>query len=189
MFGEGAGASELIGRVIQVLAYEWTQRGPCTRLTPAMIAYTGAKNLIDLLDGLANDRYQLDASAAPLVFQIAESGDAVAEEVIRWAGEELGELANTVIRQLNFESLEFDVVLIGSMFDGGALLIDPMRLKVQSIAPLARLVRLDAPPVMGAVLLGMEQAGYTPEPYARDRLARSSQLVLRKIRAEGSFVD
>jgi hypothetical protein len=64
-----------------------------------------------------------------------------------------------VIRQLEFEGLDFDVVLIGGMFDGGPLLIEPMRQTILALAPGARLVRLTVPPVIGAVLLGMEQAG------------------------------
>ena len=100
----------------------------------------------------------LDASLAPLVFEVAAQGDAVALDAIRWAGRELGELANAVIRQLEFEALEFDVVLVGGMYQGGPLLIEPMRATIQALAPRARLVRLTAPPVVGAVLLGMEQA-------------------------------
>jgi hypothetical protein len=42
----------------------------------------------------------------------------------QWAGSELGELAKPVIRQLTFQSLKFDVVLVGSMFEGGQLLIN-----------------------------------------------------------------
>jgi len=97
----------------------------------------------------------------------------VANELIHWAGYELGELATCVIRQLEFEALEFDVVLVGSMFDGGLLLIEPMRQTIHALAPGARLVRLTVPPVIGAVLLGMEQAGMQPGAAVRETLARS----------------
>jgi len=65
-------------------------------------------------------------------------------------------MANAVIRQLGFENLDFEVVLTGSMFDGGAVLIDPMVQTIHKVAPKARLVRLAVPPVIGAVILGME---------------------------------
>ncbi len=58
----------------------------------------------------------------------------------QWAGSELGELAKPVIRQLTFQSLKFDVVLVGSMFEGGQLLINPMRETIQHLAPGAPLV-------------------------------------------------
>jgi N-acetylglucosamine kinase-like BadF-type ATPase len=47
--GEFAGASELAARAVQLVAYEWTRRGPATQLTPALIRYTGATDVIDLL--------------------------------------------------------------------------------------------------------------------------------------------
>jgi len=50
-------------------------------------------------------------------------------------------------------------VLVGSLYDGGPLLTEAMRRTVQAVAPGARLVRLAAPPVVGGILLGMEQAG------------------------------
>ena len=37
----------------------------------------------------------------------------------------LGEMVNAVIRQLEFENLSFDVVMTGSMFEGGEMLIRP----------------------------------------------------------------
>jgi hypothetical protein len=94
----------------------------------------------------------------------------VAREVIAWGGRELGEMANAVIRQLNFEELDFDLVLVGSTYDGGAGLIEHLAETVYAVAPGARLVRLKTAPVVGAVLLGMEQAGFTPGPAVRDQL-------------------
>jgi N-acetylglucosamine kinase-like BadF-type ATPase len=172
--GEGAGASELIFETVHAIVHEWTRRGPPTRLSPALIRHTGARDLAGLVEGLMLGRIDLDASAAPLVFQVAAGGDPVAGDLVRWAGCELGELANAVIRQLDFQLLEFDLVLIGSMFDSGPPLIEPLRRTVHALAPGARLVRLTAPPVVGAVLLGMEQAGLQPGPALRRILIQSA---------------
>jgi N-acetylglucosamine kinase-like BadF-type ATPase len=171
--GEAAGASELIGRALQAMAYEWTRRGPLTQLTPAFLQYTGARTLDELLEKVLTRQVAVDASAAPMVFRVAAAGDPVALAVIRWAGCELGEMANAVIRQLELEALDFDLVLVGSMYDGGPLLIEPMRQTVHALAPGARFVRLTTPPVVGAVLLGMEQAGLS-SPERRETLIRST---------------
>ena len=72
---------------------------------------------------------------------------------------QLGDLANGVIRQLGFEDLSFELVMVGRLFDGGQLLIKPFRDIIHGLAPQAHLVRLNTPPVVGGVLLGMEQAG------------------------------
>jgi len=157
--GEAAGGGELVLKAIQAVALEWTWRGPPTRLTQAFVELTHTRDVEDLLEGLSGGRVHLGAEAAPLVFQVAAEGDPVAGELILWAGRELGSMANGVIRQLGFEALAFEVVLAGSFFNGSPLLAETMRESIHALAPGARLVRLSAPPVVGGVLLGMEQAG------------------------------
>ena len=156
LMGEGAGGSELMHRCMQIVGYSWTKRLPKTALADAMIAYVGAKDLEDLMRGYTTYEYHIGAEAARIVFRVADEGDQAARDLIFWAGAELGEMANAVIRQLEFENLTFDVVMTGSMFDGGPMLIEPMRETIQKLAPNARLVRLRVPPVAGAVMLGME---------------------------------
>jgi N-acetylglucosamine kinase-like BadF-type ATPase len=168
--GEGGGAGELVQWAIQAVSHMWAKRGPSTRLADALIERAGAQGLEDLLEGLINYRYHLNAADAPLVFEIAAQGDAVAQGLIQRAGRELGELANAVIRQLDFQQEQFEVVLVGSMFNSGEPLIQPLRETVLPIAPGARFVKLAAPPVVGAVLLGMEQVGITPTREVRERL-------------------
>jgi N-acetylglucosamine kinase-like BadF-type ATPase len=177
--GEASGASELVLKALQVIAQAWTRRGPPTELTSAFVEHTGSHSVDEMLESLTTGRIEVQADAAPLVFQVAAGGDPVAMDLIRWAGCELGELACAVIRQLEFEGLAFDVVLVGSMFDGGRMLVEPMRETIHALAPGARLLRLTVPPVIGAVLLGMEQVGLaalerreTLIDSARSRLAR-----------------
>ena len=168
--GEAAGSTELVYRAMQRVAQAWTRRGPDTDLSQGFVDYVGAEDIEDLIEGYTTYRYQVGGSAAPLIFQVADGGDQVACELVYWAGSELGELAKAVIRQLDFQALEFDVVLVGSMFDSGPMLIDPMRETIKELAPGARLVKLDVPPVLGAVLLGMEAGGTRPGVEIRSRL-------------------
>ena len=159
LMGENAGASEMMFRCMQLVGYAWSKRGPMTKLADALVAHAGAKDLDDLIQGYTMDEYHVGASAAPIVFRVAEAGDQVARDLITWVGTELGEMINGVIRQVGIEKLAFDVVMTGSLFKGGPLLIDPMRETVLKFAPNARFVRLDVPPVVGAVMLGMEAGG------------------------------
>jgi len=156
-FAEHAGASDLVAKAIQAVSLAWTQRGPATRLTEVFLAETGAADVTDLLAGLARQRYRLAAEHAPLIFQVAAGDDPVAQEIVRWAGHELGSLANGVIRQLGFEQEAFEVVLVGSLYNGSMTLIKAMQETILAAAPQARLVRLQAPPVVGGVLLAMKQ--------------------------------
>lgn len=177
--GEQGGGYELVARALRAVAFEWTCRGPATRLTQVFIEMAGARDIADLLEKITTEQIAIGSEAAKLVFRVAAEGDPVAIETIRWAGQELGDMANGVIRQLDFEPLEFEVVLVGSLYDGGSLLIEPMRETIQAVAPGACLVRLTAPPVIGGVLLGMEQAGVNGT-MVKERLMATTKALLRE---------
>jgi N-acetylglucosamine kinase-like BadF-type ATPase len=164
-----------MAEVVKALCHEWTGRGPHTGLTPVLVQFAGAKSLADLLEGYFEGHYDLSGAAAPLVFQSAAEGDAVAGELLRWAGCELAEMIKAVVRQMQFEEKRFDVVLVGNMFNGGDLLQAPMRQAVHALAPGARFLRLSAPPVAGAVFLGMEAAGARLAPPVRESLLTTSR--------------
>jgi N-acetylglucosamine kinase-like BadF-type ATPase len=181
MFGEHGGSGELVQEAVAAVAKAWTRRGPPTALTEAFCRLVGASSDADLLEGLSQGWYDIGAAAAPLVFQTAEAGDPVALGVVRWAAVELASLANGVIRQLHLEDQTFDVVLVGSMYNGGLLLLEPMRAAVQAAAPGARFVRLTVPPVVGAVLLAM-QAGGLPAQALRQTLIASTQKLMAERR-------
>lgn len=177
LFGEAAGGYELAAKAVQVIAAEWTRRGPPTRLTPALVEWMGAQNIEDLLEGLSQRRYRLSAAAAPVVFRVAAEGDPVAVDLIHWAGRELASMAIGVIHQLELEEAAFDVVLAGSFYQGSPLIAATMAATIHAVAPQARLVRLTVPPVVGGALLGMEQAGFDPLP-VREALIRSTDELL-----------
>jgi len=183
LLGEGAGATELIHRAMQMVAFAWTKRGRATSLSEALAAAAGARDVDDLLEGYTQGRYHIGGEAARLIFQHAEAGDAVAADLIDWAGAELGAMACAVIRQLELEALAFDVVLAGGMFDGGPRLVDPMRRTIHQTAPRARLVRLTVPAVAGAVLLAMMDAGLEADVALRAALADSLMQVRRAAEA------
>jgi N-acetylglucosamine kinase-like BadF-type ATPase len=177
--GEGAGGSELVDEAVRRVAHAWTGRGPATRLTQAFMDFVRAADPIDLIDGLMNGRYRLTAKAAPLIFQAAAAEDSVALDVIRWGGCELGEMAVAVIRRLKFEALAFDVVQVGSLFEGSPLLAQTMMERIQPVAPQARLVKLAAPAVIGAVLLAMEQVDIRAGEGVRVRLNATAREAIR----------
>jgi N-acetylglucosamine kinase-like BadF-type ATPase len=153
--GEYGGAGEIVREAVRAVSLAWSKRGPATALTEAFIDLAGATDATDLIEGLILGRYQLTATNAITVFQLANEGDAVAKGIVKWAGRELGSLAIGVIRQLALEQSEFEVILVGSTFKGSPSLIEAMSTAIHTVAPLARLVRLQAPPVIGGVLLGM----------------------------------
>ncbi|NIM93107.1 MAG: hypothetical protein GTO18_05280 [Anaerolineales bacterium] len=155
--GEFGGASTIARQAIYAVAAEWTHRGPPTSITHILLEKTGASTVEELLEGLSLFRYEVGGEVAPLIVQAAEDGDSVAYNIIQWAGEQLGALVIGVIRQLDFQNETFDIVQMGGVFKAGRMLTGPFHASVTQVAPGARFVPLNVPPVVGAVLLAMEQ--------------------------------
>jgi N-acetylglucosamine kinase-like BadF-type ATPase len=177
--GEYAGGSDIVARAMRAVTFEWLKRGPSTALTQVFLKHTGAKDLDDLVEGVYLLRYQFDPALVLHVFETARQGDPQALEVMRWAGYELAQIAIGVINQLDLQEKSFDVVLIGSLHDGHPLLSETIQETILGAAPGARLIRLTVPPVIGGVLLGMEQAGVNGY-VLRDRLVQTTQALLKK---------
>jgi N-acetylglucosamine kinase-like BadF-type ATPase len=176
-FGEFGGGIEIASRALQIVNYAWIKRAPPTPLTKILLNYTGAKDELELMEGFSNDYFHLAPFLAMEVIRIAKEGDVAAQEIIHWAGEELGWLAVSVARQIEMENDAVEIIQSGSIFEAGAILTDPMREIVLKHCPNAKLIRLDGPPVVGAVILGMEQAGF--DGYAvRETMIKTAKEIL-----------
>jgi N-acetylglucosamine kinase-like BadF-type ATPase len=176
-FGEYGGGIEIAGRALQVVNYAWIKRSPPTTLTKILLDATGAKDELDLMEGFSNDDYHLVPIIAVEVIKAAYAGDKASQEIIQWAGEELGWLAIAVTRQIEMENEEVEIVQSGSIFEAGEIIIKPMRDIVMKHLPKAKLIRLDGPPVVGPLMLGMQMAGMDPYPIRQKLIDTAKELV------------
>jgi len=178
MFGEYGGAYEIVLRGMQFVNYAWIKRVPPTALTNIFLEALGAKDEADLMEGLSNSQYHLFPFLAIQVINAARAGDPAACEVLEWAGEELGWLAIAVARQIEMENDEIEIVQSGSIFEAGDLITKPMQNIVRKHLPKAKLIRLEGPPVVGPLMLGMQMAGM--DPYLmRERLIESAKGIVK----------
>jgi N-acetylglucosamine kinase-like BadF-type ATPase len=176
-FGEFGGGGEIVWKGLHMVNYAWIKRIPPTALTQIFLEATGAKNEMDLMEGLSNQTYQLSPIVAVKIMETALAGDHAAGQILHWAGEELGWLAVSVIRQIGMQNEEVEVVLSGSVFDVGALISDPMRRVILEHVPQAKLMRLDGPPVAGPLILSMQLAGFDPYPM-RSKLIKTAKMLV-----------
>jgi N-acetylglucosamine kinase-like BadF-type ATPase len=159
-FGEFGGALEIVERGLQMVNYAWIKRIPPTALTKIYMDAVNAKDEMDLMEGLSSGRYHLFSYLAIKIMQAARDGDAAAHDVVQWAGKELGWLAISAARQIEMDNDEVEIIQSGSVFEAGDIIMNPMRDLVLKHCPKAKLIRLDGPPVVGAVILGMEQVNF-----------------------------
>ena len=123
------------------------------------------------LDKLGED----DLIRLPAVlFATAQAGDAVALSVIERQAEEIATMAVTAISRLDLaetpETADIPVVLGGGVLEArNPLLTDAITRRLAERAPAAVVRIVDAPPVTGAALLGLDHLGAGPAAQTRLR--------------------
>ena len=150
-------------------------RGPRTNLEQLVPAHFGLASPGAVVRALYTGRVAAErlGELSPIVFAAAVAGDAVARGIVDRLADELAVMAAALIRRLRLGRLDPDVVLAGGVFRAD----DPafhqrLAAAVGEAAPAARVVRLEAPPVLGSALLGLERlAGEAVADGVADRLS------------------
>ena len=134
-------------------------RGPRTLLEQSVPARFGMARPTAVMEAvyvgrLAQERLN---DLAPLVFRAAAAGDAVAQAMLDEVRIEIVLTANAAIRRLRLAGRDVHVVLGGGVLRGASdALIERIAAGIRELAPSAVIRRLDAPPVLGAALLGLD---------------------------------
>lgn len=170
--GEIGGGGEMVWLASVAAIHAWTTRGPKTQLTQLFLEYAEVESEFELMQGLSTGQIHLPPILARDIFRLAREGDQVAVEIINTSAHELAANVNAVIRQLDLQKVNFDLVLIGSIFKAGEQVLQPFQQAVHNFAPGAKLVRLSVPPVVGSVLLAAETIGIVAQDI-RQRIIHS----------------
>jgi N-acetylglucosamine kinase-like BadF-type ATPase len=174
-------------RALNAIYRAETGRGPATRLEGWVLDTFDMASVDDLLRANVEGRLGKDEikHIAPLVFQAACEGDWVACQILRAFGEGLAELVTAGLKRFDMTALDVEVVLSGNIFKGrGSLLQEVMLASIHMVAPRARLVNARYEPVVGALLLGLEETGVDIDERARQNIEKTSQQ-LGLIRVQG----
>lgn len=160
--GDWGGATDVGWQGIAAAVRARDGRGPRTVLEKTVPAYFGLRSphalTMTLYDGRIEHRRA--AELAPTVFAAAIGGDAVARAIADRLADEIVIMAGAMIRRLRLARLDPEVVLGGGVFrTPDQAFRSRIEAGVRAVAPRARLVRSDAPPVAGAALLGIDALG------------------------------
>ena len=161
----GGGAVGLAGLAAAVRAQDG--RGPATILERTVPAHFGVARPRSLSVAMYRERipYARHLEIAPLVFQAAVGGDAVARSIIDRLADEVVAWAGAAIRRLRMQRLDPHVVLAGGIFQAeDPLFYERIGGGMAAVAPAAQVRRLTAPPVVGAALLGFDRLHDSPTP-------------------------
>jgi N-acetylglucosamine kinase-like BadF-type ATPase len=153
-------------------------RGPATVLEQLVPAHFGFRSPPPLTRALYMGRIRQERllELTPLVFEAAADGDVVARSILDRLADELVAMAGALLRRLGMTELDPEVVLAGGVFQAtDRAFYERIRAGIEAVAPAARIVRLTAPPVLGAALLGLDRlasSGIT-DPAAEARLRKA----------------
>ena len=170
------GGGEGIGREALAAAVRARDgRGPGTALASRVPQRLGERRPIDvarrIYEGRMSDR-RLE-ELAPLVFEVAGEGDAVARGIVDRLADELAAMAVAIARQLRVARREVHVVLTGGVFRAtDRAFYERLEAGVLAALPQARIHRLRDRPVLGAALIGMDELGIARRGAAERRLRR-----------------
>lgn len=133
---EGSGAW-LARQALRRIAQASDGRGAATILTAHALDYFGVKAIEDLASAIyhADMTHERLAGFGRPVLIAAQNGDAVAIEILRSGGAELGVMAATVIRKLKLETTHVSVAYTGSVFEAGELVLGALRDELSKTAP------------------------------------------------------
>lgn len=171
------GGGDAIGQAgLAAAARANDRRGPATLLARTVPAHFGLANPRSLTLAIYRGAIPLGRrlEIAPLVFEAARQGDAVARGIVDQMADEAIAWAAAAIRRVRLQRSDPDVVLAGGVFRTD----DPefytrIEAGIAQVAPKARLVRLTAPPVVGSALLGLDRLfGSATPPGVEERLRR-----------------
>lgn len=155
--GDEGGGVGIARQALQAVAKASDGRGIATTLTRAASEYfraAGPDNLIVAIYSPQVDNLRI-AGFAKYVVESAQKGDAVARGILVEGGSELGLAACAVINELKLNKSEFPIGCVGSIFNAGKLLTEPLIKTVHTIAPRAFLTEPLMSPAQAAATMAM----------------------------------
>lgn len=147
-------------------------RGEWSEIVPRVLSRYGFDVIEDLHSFVYENFDKADIAAlTPDVVEAAKMGDKLATKILHRAGVDLARHVKAVVGKLSISG-SFPVVIVGSTFQAGGILTDPLVDNLSRYVPGARLVHPLLPPVGGSVWLAA-RAIHLDKSISLDLLARS----------------
>lgn len=172
--GDWGGGGHLADEALWWAARAWDGRGEPTELASALPGHFGLTDMLALITALhlgevaPTRRYEL----TPVLFAVADAGDAVARAIVARQADEVVTMATVALAKLDLLGEHAPVVLGGGVLAARHRLLDGgVRELLAERAPKATPHVVQAPPVLGAALLGLDHIGADRALYERLRAA------------------
>ena len=169
--GDWGGGGQLGAEALWLAVRAEDGRGAPTLLREAVAAHFGTASVAEVSAGFHLGEIRKDRvhELVPVLLRVAAEGDEPARIVVLRMADEVAVMATTALTRLGLLGAPADVVLGGGVLTArDPLLLGTVDRLLAERAPHARTVLVDAAPVVGAALLGLDALG-SPAP-VEDRL-------------------
>ena len=184
--GDWGGGTDVGLAALMAAARSADGRGPRTTLESEVPAYFELADPIEVARAIHLRELPAErlGELGRVVFPAAQT-DPVAAEIVRRLSDEVITFAVTAMRRLELLSDDTDVVLGGGLIRAAPqAAIDQIAAGVHALAPSANVVVAAAPPIVGAVLLGLDRLAAAPG--AADRARAELSRAFTTVEGDGS---
>jgi N-acetylglucosamine kinase-like BadF-type ATPase len=160
-----AGGSWLGVRALGLAVRAGDGRGPPTVLAELVPAHFGLPDPEAVLEAIYTGTLGYDRlfELAQVCTEAGAAGDRVADEAVGCLVDEVVAMVTATIRRLGVEGHDVEVVLGGGLFQGAySEFTERVEGGIRSLASRALFRRMDADPILGAALLGLDAVGAPP---------------------------
>jgi N-acetylglucosamine kinase-like BadF-type ATPase len=132
-------------------------RGPMTILEERVRSFLRIQTLHEMPNIIYNPHFSRErvAELAPVIFEVADAGDACANQILKKGFEELVLMVATVSRELEMERPLLSAV--GGITHSGMSFVTRLQDAMQTQLPFARMAHARVTPVIGSVILAMQK--------------------------------
>jgi N-acetylglucosamine kinase-like BadF-type ATPase len=179
--GDWGGGHDLAEYALRYAARGEDGRGRPTALSAAVAAYFGRPSVEAVSIALHFGEIEMDRvrELAPLLFEVAASGDEVAYGLVERQAEEVLAQHRVAATRLGLLGRPHALVLGGGVLRARhQQLQDLIAAGARAIAPQVEVSVVDVPPVAGAALLALDALGSTAEPTLRAAIADHPPTIL-----------
>lgn len=177
---QGGGA--LGARIVQAVLDSEAMLCPPTALTEAVLSYVGCSSPHDMLFKRVNKMLPHErVLRLPEVLEqvILTTGDPVAIDVLCTFGRDIARYVTAGLRRFDMQNDPVEVVLSGSVFKCRApQLQDTVRREILSKAPYAKIIESIYEPIVGAVLLALDDIGVSEREEVLSNIHKSAEQML-----------
>lgn len=96
------------------------------------------------------------ALISKIVDKFSKRGEKNSKRILIEGAKEVAKMAKVVIKKLNFQKEKFPLVLVGGMFKS-KIYLKEVKKEIKKIAPFVKILKLNKPPVLGAIKLAREK--------------------------------